>query len=511
MLRIKQGRPLAAGDNYSSGFRLQMGDPSLHNSENRTILDPSGRVRQGLSFTTAGSCDKAWPIRVVEKTRSDTRPHGLPVGSGTGVAAHPVAQLTEQVTLARSLRQAPHRPLHSRTHTFHTIYDGDGRRVKKYVPSSGETTVFVYDAAGKLVAEYSTIVASSQDAKVAYLTNDHLGSPRINTDLDGDVISRHDYHPFGEEIATSQRTTGLGYTADTIRKQFTGYERDNELDLDFAQARVYAFSLGRFVSPDPLLSSGRVENPQTWNRYPYVLGNPMRFVDPSGLYEWDESAGGELTDEQLRSISEDKSVSKRLRKTARRHLEFRNRFRQSLDEARALANSGTFDEESHRETVVESVNSYGTENDGSNVRVGVGESRGGTSRLDQDTGLVHLTFRKSDGGKSLVRTIAHEGRHVADANEYWSEGTPGGGLDRTHYDRERRAYFVSSYVAQAQGLSVHQRNDLAPSDKYRIWNKGWEPAEREEKRSRGVNNYIEKHYGYTPTSQGDTYSQDRTR
>ncbi|MCV4784081.1 hypothetical protein OFM36_32080, partial [Escherichia coli] len=55
-------------------------------------------------------------------------------------------------------------------------YDGDDRRVKKIVPGTGEVTVFVYDAGGKLVAEYSTQVASAQDAKVAYLTADHLGS-----------------------------------------------------------------------------------------------------------------------------------------------------------------------------------------------------------------------------------------------------------------------------------------------------------------------------------------------
>ena len=84
------------------------------------------------------------------------------------------------------------------------FYDGDGRRVKKIVPSTGELTIFSYDVGGKLVAEYSTIVASSQDAKVAYLTSDHLGSLRINTDQYGTVIARHAYHPFGEEIFTAQ-------------------------------------------------------------------------------------------------------------------------------------------------------------------------------------------------------------------------------------------------------------------------------------------------------------------
>jgi RHS repeat-associated protein len=162
------------------------------------------------------------------------------------------------------------------------FYDGDGKRIKKYVPSTGETTVFVYDAAGKLVAEYSTIVASTNDAKVAYLTNDHLGSPRINTDLDGDVIARHDYHPFGEEIATSQRTSGLGYSADTIRKKFTGYERDYETELDFAQARYYAKNLGRFTSVDEPFFDQYEDNPQSWNLYTYVRNNPLNLNDPTG-------------------------------------------------------------------------------------------------------------------------------------------------------------------------------------------------------------------------------------
>jgi RHS repeat-associated protein len=164
-------------------------------------------------------------------------------------------------------------------------YDGDGKRVRKHVPATGEVTVFVYDAAGKLIAEYSTIVESTNDSKVAYLTNDHLGSPRFNTDTNGAITSRHDYHPFGEETATSQRTTGLGYIDDTVRKQFTGYERDNETKLDFAQARYFSCSYGRFRSPDPLLASGRPENPQSWNRYVYVLNNPMKFADPTGESE----------------------------------------------------------------------------------------------------------------------------------------------------------------------------------------------------------------------------------
>lgn len=117
------------------------------------------------------------------------------------------------------------------------------------------------------------------------MTNDHLGSPRINTDQNGTVTARHDYHPFGEEIATSQRTTALSYTADTVRKQFTGYERDSESGLDFAQARIYSYILGRYFQPDPV--GPLLVAPQTLNLYQYCRNNPLRYIDRNGQYERD--------------------------------------------------------------------------------------------------------------------------------------------------------------------------------------------------------------------------------
>jgi RHS repeat-associated protein len=71
--------------------------------------------------------------------------------------------------------------------------------------------------------------------------------------------------------------------ADGVRQQFVGYERDNETDLDFAQARYYSSRQGRFTSVDPLNASGIASNPQSWNRYSYTINNPLTYVDPSGL------------------------------------------------------------------------------------------------------------------------------------------------------------------------------------------------------------------------------------
>jgi RHS repeat-associated protein len=69
---------------------------------------------------------------------------------------------------------------------------------------------------------------------------------------------------------------------DDIRQKFVGYERDIEDDLDFAQARYYNSKHGRFTSVDPLMASANISSPQTFNRYSYVLNNPLNLTDPLG-------------------------------------------------------------------------------------------------------------------------------------------------------------------------------------------------------------------------------------
>lgn len=174
--------------------------------------------------------------------------------------------------------------------TFNTTagtysYDGDGRRVKK-TDSSG-TTVFVYNAGGQLIAEYTSTDAVSNNG-LSYLTSDHLGSTRVVTDINGNVKARHDYLPFGEELASSvgSRVSVGGYGAlDGVRQKFTAKERDGESGLDYFLARYYSSAQGRFTSID---SSGpNLVDPQTLNKYRYGLNNPLRYVDPDGRYEED--------------------------------------------------------------------------------------------------------------------------------------------------------------------------------------------------------------------------------
>ena len=161
-------------------------------------------------------------------------------------------------------------------------YDGEGKRVKKVTAT--ETTVFIYSG-GKLVAEYSTQV--SQNREIKYLTEDHLGTPRVITNQLGQVISRRDFMPFGENLfaGIGGRTSVLKYglSSDDVKQKFTGYQKDDETSLDFAEERMYNSQFGRFTAVDPLISSGRPEIPQTWNRYVYCLNNPIVCTDPTGM------------------------------------------------------------------------------------------------------------------------------------------------------------------------------------------------------------------------------------
>jgi len=60
---------------------------------------------------------------------------------------------------------------------------------------------------------------------------------------------------------------------------------DNTEYLDDMHARHYDPNLGRFLSVDPVVDFKRnMSNPQGWNRYAYVMNNPLRWTDPTGKY-----------------------------------------------------------------------------------------------------------------------------------------------------------------------------------------------------------------------------------
>ena len=145
------------------------------------------------------------------------------------------------------------------------------------------TETYVYDAFGKLAAEYSTTAPTS--GGTFYRTIDHLGSTRLVTKQDKSDADCYDYAPFGEEIPNTlgNRSSNACFAADFDgRHRFTGKERDDESDLDYFLARYYSGPMGRFLSVDPENAGADPAFPQTWNAYAYVNSNPLKYVDPDG-------------------------------------------------------------------------------------------------------------------------------------------------------------------------------------------------------------------------------------
>ncbi len=106
-----------------------------------------------------------------------------------------------------------------------------------------------------------------------YRHSDWLGSARLTSSPSQTYISSVAYAPFGETYAQSG----------TPDPSFTGMNPDTvSTDYDFLY-REYS-TQGRWPSPDPAgLAAVDPANPQSWNRYAYVLNNPLGLVDPLGL------------------------------------------------------------------------------------------------------------------------------------------------------------------------------------------------------------------------------------
>jgi len=127
------------------------------------------------------------------------------------------------------------------------------------------------------------------DETVYYLLTDHLGSVDVVLDEGGNVVERRDYLPYGSARAEVKEPG-----APETTQGFTGKELDDETGLQYYGARYYDPLIGRFVSMDPVVKdegskplADVLPNPQALNAYSYVTNNPLKFVDPTGMYKED--------------------------------------------------------------------------------------------------------------------------------------------------------------------------------------------------------------------------------
>lgn len=170
-------------------------------------------------------------------------------------------------------------------------YDGDGRRVEKssgklYWYGADGNVLAEGDASGNITDEYiffgeKRIARVDAQGNVDYYLSDSLGSSRVVTDSNGNILDDCDFMPFGDEQCVAS-SSGNNY-------KFIGMERDTESQLDHTLNRQFSSTYARWLSPDPL--GGHLEDPQTLNKYSYVRNNPLNLTDSTGLDIWLQGCG----------------------------------------------------------------------------------------------------------------------------------------------------------------------------------------------------------------------------
>jgi RHS repeat-associated protein len=124
---------------------------------------------------------------------------------------------------------------------------------------------------------------SNGSSDTFYLHKDHQGSVIATTNASGSVVSQAIYDPWGKRTAIYLTSLLSNYTySEPTDRGYTGHKHIKDLDVIHMGGRIYDPTLGRFLQADPHIQAPM--NSQNYNRYSYVLNNPMSMTDPSGYF-----------------------------------------------------------------------------------------------------------------------------------------------------------------------------------------------------------------------------------
>jgi RHS repeat-associated protein len=146
---------------------------------------------------------------------------------------------------------------------------------KHYVNAGGVTFALYVKREGALNGKPAT--------SISYFHQDHLGSIAVVSNEAGQVVERMAYDPWGKRRyanGTADRLDAI-YGVNTDRG-YTMHEHLDEMGMIHMNGRIFDPLVGRFMSADPHIQYPG--NLQSYNRYSYVLNNPLAFTDPSGYF-----------------------------------------------------------------------------------------------------------------------------------------------------------------------------------------------------------------------------------
>jgi RHS repeat-associated protein len=135
---------------------------------------------------------------------------------------------------------------------------------------------------GRRVAEVQYDQFANSEPIIRYLHDDHLGTPETVTFSTTDPVAHVRFDPFGAVVNPGSPDLNVAPSLLAgLRTGFTGHEPDRDFGLTNMKGRMYDPASGHFLSPDPIVAAPFLG--QAYNRYAYVLQNPLSLIDPSGF------------------------------------------------------------------------------------------------------------------------------------------------------------------------------------------------------------------------------------
>ncbi|WP_026714013.1 RHS repeat domain-containing protein [Flavobacterium daejeonense] len=122
-----------------------------------------------------------------------------------------------------------------------------------------------------------------RNSKFLYLQRDYQGSIVAISDAAGQVLEKRLFDAWGNVLVQDGAGNILnGLTV--LDRGYTGHEHLQSVGLIHMNGRLYDAKLHRFLQPDNYVQDPG--NTQNYNRYGYVLNNPLKYIDPSGELSW---------------------------------------------------------------------------------------------------------------------------------------------------------------------------------------------------------------------------------
>jgi hypothetical protein len=243
------------------------------------------------------------------------------------------------------------------------------------------------------------------------------------------------------------------------------------------------------------LSGGRPEEPQSWNRYAYVLNNPLRFIDPTGLFEWDASFGGSCTDKALSSGGCSGFTKQQGKDVVRDRKAFRSELKNlnKSKDASLRADAGAIG--------AENVNNGVTVTRDGSLPANVSAQVAFTVPLSLDANgnpKLDLHVRTGATGNSLFLDLAHEGSHIWDAQAV-AHGNRGPML---HVQTELSAYLETVRAAQSLGMP-----NVGPRGGSPFWDSSWTKVDQQTRPPQEIFKFLLQSPIYAPKNFKTAYTK----